>query len=175
MQQELSILPLTPNYLHKLSSTGYVTADDLKDVSPTELSEDLRVDREEALKIIQTVRSSNESPKSNGETAANCIPGSENAYDLLQQEQSSGSIVTFLEQLDNMLGGEVPVGKITEFCGAPGIGKTQIGMQIAVDVQIPDEFGGLNGEAIYIGCFYEPDDHTRQNLAAWPGLTSYQR
>ena len=24
-------------------------------------------------------------------------------------------------------------------------------MQLAVDVQIPDEFGGLNGEAIYIG------------------------
>ena len=26
-----------------------------------------------------------------------------------------------------MLGGGVPVGKITEFCGAPGVGKTQIG------------------------------------------------
>ena len=24
-------------------------------------------------------------------------------------------------------------------------------IQLAVDVQIPDEFGGLNGEAIYIG------------------------
>lgn len=24
-------------------------------------------------------------------------------------------------------------------------------MQLAVDVQIPDEFGGLDGEAIYIG------------------------
>jgi len=150
MQRELSSFPLAPVYLHKLSVAGYVTADDLKDVSPTELSEDLRVDREESLKIIQTVRRSNESPKSNGETAANYIPGSKNAYDLLQQEQSSGSIVTFCEQLDDMLGGGVPVGKITEFCGAPGIGKTQIGMQLAVDVQIPDEFGGLNGEAIYI-------------------------
>ena len=85
------------------------------------------MDREEALKIIQIVRSSNESPKSNGEPAANYIPRSKNAYDLLQQEQSSGSIVTFCEQLDDMLGGGVPVGKITEFCGAPGIGKTQIG------------------------------------------------
>ncbi|KAJ7387090.1 DNA repair protein rad51c [Desmophyllum pertusum] len=65
------------------------------------------------------------------------------AYDLLQQEQSSGSIVTFCEKFDDMLGGGVPVGKITEFCGAPGIGKTQIGMQLAVDVQIPDEFGDL--------------------------------
>ena len=39
MQQELSTFPLNPNYQHKLSSAGYVTADDLKDVSPTELSE----------------------------------------------------------------------------------------------------------------------------------------
>ncbi|KAJ7387089.1 DNA repair protein rad51c [Desmophyllum pertusum] len=59
MQRELSTFPLAPNYLHKLSSAGYITVDDLKDVSPTELSEDLRIDREDALKIIQTVRSSN--------------------------------------------------------------------------------------------------------------------
>ena len=35
--------------------------------------------------------------------------------------------MTFCEGLDDMLGGGVPVGKITEFCGAPGIGKTQMG------------------------------------------------
>ena len=39
MQRELSTFPLAPNYLHKLSSAGYITVDDLKDVSPTELSE----------------------------------------------------------------------------------------------------------------------------------------
>lgn len=93
---------------------------------------DLRLGREEALRIIQTVRSSIESSNAKSTsnidtTTTNFIPGSKNAYDLLQQEQSSGSIVTFCEQLDDMLGGGVPVGKITEFCGAPGIGKTQIG------------------------------------------------
>ena len=39
MQRELSTFPLAPNYLHKLSSAGYITVDDLKDVSPSELSE----------------------------------------------------------------------------------------------------------------------------------------
>ena len=39
MQRELSTYPLAPNYLHKLSNAGYITVDDLKDVSPTELSE----------------------------------------------------------------------------------------------------------------------------------------
>ena len=94
------------------------------------LSTDLCLEREEALKIIQTVRSTTEpqqSSKTNQTTSSNNVPGSKNAYDILLQEQSYGSIVTFCEQLDDMLGGGVPVGKITEFCGAPGIGKTQIG------------------------------------------------
>lgn len=39
MQRELCTFPLASNYLHKLSSAGYITVDDLKDVTPTELSE----------------------------------------------------------------------------------------------------------------------------------------
>ena len=34
-------------------------------------------------------------------------------------------------------GAGIPLAKTTEFCGAPGVGKTQLGMQISVDVQIP--------------------------------------
>eukprot|EP01121_Diplochlamys_sp_Union-15-3_P004648 TRINITY_DN14839_c0_g1_i1.p1 TRINITY_DN14839_c0_g1~~TRINITY_DN14839_c0_g1_i1.p1 ORF type:complete len:147 (-),score=17.80 TRINITY_DN14839_c0_g1_i1:88-528(-) len=49
-----------------------------------------------------------------------------------------------------MLGGGVPLGKLTEFCGVPGIGKTQMGFQLAVNVSIPNHFGGVEGECIYI-------------------------
>lgn len=35
-------------------------------------------------------------------------------------------------------------------CGTPGVGKTQFGMQLAVDVQIPHQFGGVGGGALYI-------------------------
>ena len=45
---------------------------------------------------------------------------------LLQEEESRGSIVTFCAKLDETLGGGVPLGKITEVCGAPGLGKTQL-------------------------------------------------
>lgn len=48
------------------------------------------------------------------------------AFDILQQEQTLPPIITFSEQIDAMLGGGVPLCKITEFCGAPGIGKTQM-------------------------------------------------
>ena len=40
-------------------------------------------------------------------------------------EQLQGYIVTFSAKIDGILGGGVPLGKITELCGAPGVGKTQ--------------------------------------------------
>ena len=51
----------------------------------------------------------------------------------------------------NYLGGGIPLGRITEMCGPPGIGKTQLSIQLAVDVTIPELFGGLGKQAVYIG------------------------
>lgn len=44
----------------------------------------------------------------------------------------------------------MPIGKITELCGAAGAGKTQVCMQLCVNVQIPEIFGGRNSKAIFI-------------------------
>ena len=46
--------------------------------------------------------------------------------------------------------GGIPLGKITEICGVAGVGKTQICMQMCVNVQIPEKYGGLGGKAIYV-------------------------
>jgi RecA/RadA recombinase len=59
-------------------------------------------------------------------------------------------IVTFCKALDDMLNGGVQLGQVTEFCGVPGVGKTQMCMQLAADVQIPLSLGGVDGEAVYI-------------------------
>ncbi|XP_072163522.1 DNA repair protein RAD51 homolog 3-like isoform X1 [Diadema setosum] len=72
------------------------------------------------------------------------------AFEMLRQDQSKPPIITFCEELDDMLGGGVPMGKITEICGAPGVGKTQLCIQLSVDAQIPVCLGGAGGEAIYI-------------------------
>ena len=48
------------------------------------------------------------------------------ALDLLRREQVRGSIVTFCAGIDGMMGGGVALGKVTEFCGGPGLGKTQM-------------------------------------------------
>ena len=49
-----------------------------------------------------------------------------------------------------MLGGGVALGEVTELCGVPGIGKTQMGIQLAVDAFLPSAFGGPEGHAVYI-------------------------
>ncbi|RVE71130.1 hypothetical protein OJAV_G00071700 [Oryzias javanicus] len=60
--------------------------------------------------------------------AANNYGGGEavTALELLQREKECGSVTTFSSQLDRALKGGLPVGKVTEICGAPGVGKTQL-------------------------------------------------
>eukprot|EP00051_Salpingoeca_urceolata_P031293 m.11098 g.11098 ORF g.11098 m.11098 type:complete len:402 (+) comp3930_c0_seq1:332-1537(+) len=72
------------------------------------------------------------------------------AFDCLKEEHASSPITTFSSAIDHILGGGVAIGQITEFCGAPGVGKTQLGIQLAVDVQVPKQFDGQGGEALYI-------------------------
>ena len=45
-----------------------------------------------------------------------------------------------------MLDGGIWRGELTEVVGTPGVGKTQLGMQLAIDVQIPVVLGGTGGE-----------------------------
>lgn len=72
------------------------------------------------------------------------------ALELLQKEEEFRSIVTFSAQLDRVLGGGLPVGKTTEVCGVPGVGKTQLCLQLAVDVQLPRCFGGMEGQVVFV-------------------------
>lgn len=78
------------------------------------------------------------------------LAGAKSASELLQQETEKLPIYTFCQELDDLLGGGVAVGEITELCGCPGIGKTQMGIQLCTSVQIPGAFGGYDGTAVYI-------------------------
>jgi len=60
-------------------------------------------------------------------------------------------ITTGSKNLDNLLGGKgIETKAITEAYGAFGSGKTQLGLSLAVGVQLPVEQGGANGKAVYI-------------------------
>lgn len=74
------------------------------------------------------------------------------------KEFSTKRISTSCRELDIALSNGIPTGVITELCGPPGSGKTQLCLQLCVNVQMPSELDGLDGEAVYIdtNCGYNP-------------------
>jgi len=82
-----------------------------------------------------------------------CLPSvGESALELLRRRQRLKPIATHCAALDRILDGGVPIGQITEICGVPGGGKTQLCIQLACNVQTPKVLGGGwdDSEAIYI-------------------------
>ncbi|CCW71445.1 unnamed protein product [Phytomonas sp. Hart1] len=59
-------------------------------------------------------------------------------------------VTTFSARLDALLGGGVAVGSLTELSGAPGAGKTQLLLQLAVGCALPAAVGGLGGRCLWI-------------------------
>ncbi|XP_062815015.1 DNA repair protein RAD51 homolog 3 isoform X5 [Anolis carolinensis] len=147
--RDVGSLPLAPGLRAKLVAAGFQTAGDLTETGPCQLSKEAGISKEEALEILQVVKREqpNEGGKSSGEATSF---RKYTALELLEEEQAQGFIVTFCSALDGVLGGGIQLGKITEICGAPGVGKTQLCMQLTVDIQIPESFGGLAGEAVFI-------------------------
>ncbi|XP_061031160.1 DNA repair protein RAD51 homolog 3 isoform X5 [Eubalaena glacialis] len=149
MQRDLVSLPLSPAVRVKLVAAGFQTAEELLEVKPSELSKEVGISKEEALETLQIIRreclTNKASYAGTAESGKKCT-----ALELLEQEHTQSFIITFCSALDNILGGGIPLTKTTEICGAPGVGKTQLCMQLAVDVQIPECFGGVEGEAVFI-------------------------
>ncbi|XP_074118043.1 DNA repair protein RAD51 homolog 3 isoform X4 [Sminthopsis crassicaudata] len=166
MQRDLGSYPLAPGVRVKLVSTGFQSAEEILELKPSELSRDeeteanrvksfahghteIGISKEEALETLQIIR--RENPIDMSRYASVSASGKKcTALELLEQEHTQGFIITFCSELDNIMGGGIPLTKTTEICGAPGVGKTQLCMQLAVDVQIPECFGGVAGEAVFL-------------------------
>ncbi|KAJ3222536.1 DNA repair protein rad51c [Clydaea vesicula] len=66
-----------------------------------------------------------------------------------QEETLKKPLTTSSRSLNNLLNGGFP-SVLNEIFGPPGIGKTQLCIQLSLNVQLPSSLGGLEGEAIYI-------------------------
>ncbi|CAG8511154.1 12227_t:CDS:10 [Acaulospora morrowiae] len=133
----ISSINLNPSVQKKLREAGYKTVQDLKETTPVLLSKELDISNQEAQMILQQVTESGERVSS--------VSVSEVA------QKQKFMITTFCHGLDMLIGGRgIALGQITEFCGVPGVGKTQLGIQLSVNVQIPRSMSGAEGEAIYI-------------------------
>ncbi|MFP3214257.1 MAG: DNA repair and recombination protein RadA [Nitrososphaeria archaeon] len=72
------------------------------------------------------------------------------AAELYKIRKSVERISTGSKNLDELFGGGIETGAITELYGEFGSGKTQICHTLAVIVQFPKDKGGLEGGAIYL-------------------------
>jgi len=76
--------------------------------------------------------------------------GFKSAEDVWEHRKNIARITTGSQELDDVLGGGVETGSVIEFFGEFRTGKTQIMHQLCVNVQLPEEKGGLEGKALYI-------------------------
>uniref|UniRef100_UPI00358F2CA4 DNA repair protein RAD51 homolog 3 n=1 Tax=Myxine glutinosa TaxID=7769 RepID=UPI00358F2CA4 len=139
MPRQVGSLPLPPHQRARLQAAGFEATDELQGIGPCQLAEELGIPRGEAVSILRVAR---------GQEGPANYP---NALQLLVEEQAEdGLLPTFSSALDDLFGSGVDLSVITELCGAPGVGKTQLCLQLAVDIQIPGCFGGLGGQAVYL-------------------------
>jgi len=76
--------------------------------------------------------------------------GFKSAEDVWEHRKNIARIATGSQELDDLLGGGLETGCVTEFFGEFRTGKTQIAHQLCVNVQLAREKGGLEGRALYI-------------------------
>jgi DNA repair protein RadA len=135
---ELEELPgIGKSTAEKLREAGYVTVEAVAAASLGEIK-DVGLGEASATKII---------------TAAKQIIGTmgfETGIDALKRRGTIGKISTNSKELNALLGGGVETQAITELYGKFGSGKTQLGHQLSIMVQLPVKDGGLDGSAIYI-------------------------
>ncbi|XP_048335401.1 DNA repair protein RAD51 homolog 3 isoform X2 [Ziziphus jujuba] len=145
---EVGRLPISASQRGKLISAGYTSLSSLSSLSPSDLAKDLNIPESEALEILKVASLTSRLDKQDGNHAF--VNGAQTAWDMLHEEQLFPRITTSCADMDEILGGGINCKEVTEIGGVPGIGKTQLGIQLAVNVQIPVEYGGLGGKAIYI-------------------------
>ncbi|MBC7110244.1 MAG: repair protein RadA [Archaeoglobi archaeon] len=127
-----------PATAEKLREAGYTSLEAIAVATPAELSAAAEIGESLASKIINAAKE-----------AVN-IGGFETADIVFERRKKIRKLSTGSSALNNLLGGGIETQAITELYGEFGSGKTQIAHQLAVNVQLPEEQGGLEGSAIVI-------------------------
>lgn len=76
--------------------------------------------------------------------------GFKSADKIWEKRRRLNRLTTGSQNFDDLLGGGIEPGSVTEVFGEYRTGKTQLAHQLCVSVQLPYEQGGLEGRALYI-------------------------
>ena len=138
-EHKLSDLPgIGPTSVAKLEAAGIYDLMGVAIMTPSDLSEMAGVGEAVARKAIQASRKMMDLGFSDG-------------LEFAKKREEVCHIMTGSKNIDNLLGGKgVETKAMTEAFGAYGSGKTQLGLQLAVNVQLPLDMGGANGKAVFI-------------------------
>lgn len=136
---ELEDLPgVGPTTAEKLRESGYMTVASVATASPSDLAEAAEIGESTAKKLGKAAREMAD------------IGGFKTGKDVMARRKEVRKLNFRVPDLDDLLGGGLETQAITEVYGEFGSGKSQIVHQMAVNVQLPEEEGGLNGSCIYI-------------------------
>jgi DNA repair protein RadA len=136
---QLSDLPgVGPAAVEKLEAAGIFDLMGVAVMSPKGLGDAAGMGESAARKAIQAARQMMDL-------------GFQDGLEFAEKRKEIFNITTGSKELDDLLGGEgIETKAITEAFGAYGSGKTQLGLSLAVNTQLPLEQGGAEGKAVYI-------------------------
>ncbi len=127
-----------PATAEKLREAGFNSVETIAVASPGELVAAAEVGEATASKIIAAAREAAD------------IGGFETGDLILERRKHVGKVTTSSKGFNELLGGGMETQSIVELYGEFGSGKTQVAHQMAVNIQLPPDMGGLNGSAVII-------------------------
>lgn len=121
----------------KLVDGGFSSLAAIAVAAPGELMDAAGLGESTAKKIIEAARKASQ-------------VGFETALEILERRKNIAKLSTGSTELDTLLGGGVESQSITEAYGKFSSGKTQLALQLAINVQLPEGEGGLGGKCLFI-------------------------
>ena len=136
-----------PSTAAKLIEAGFSTLESIATVSVGELTSIASMGEKTVKKIIEAAR---EALDIDFETAKS----------VLARRKELAKVTTGSQKLDELFGGGIETGAVTELFGEFRTGKTQIAHQLCVTVQLPQEKGGLRDGDNYPKVIYIDSEGT---------------
>ncbi len=126
-----------PATLKKLKDAGIITIRSLALYPLSKLIEESGLGEKTSLTLIKTAQDIEKM-------------GFKSAEKIWEKRRALNKLTTGSNNLDELLGGGIEPGSVTELFGEYRTGKTQVAHQLCVNVQLSYELGGLEGNALYI-------------------------